>query len=482
MTKVFFFILPVLAGAFGTPLDDYICKPDHTYNYEVTGTVRGVHFTQYFLNMTSQTWKQIMQSRPIWWHEMIITIPDKMDSDSALMLISGGSNSKRYRVPRLMDKFSDLMTWIATSTNTVTAEIKQVPNQPISFEDDPSHYQRTEDAIVAWTWKSFIDSNGTDPEILLRLPMTKAAVRGIDTVQHLVAKAANRTINRFVLTGASKRGWATWTTAAVDTRVVAFVPVVMDLLNLVKNLHHYYRSLGGWTYEFLPYYLTDFTARIDHPATQMMADIIDPIAYIGRYIFKPKLIIGAGGDEFFMIDDTKFYFRQLLGDKYLRMIPNTDHGLKHNINNVFEGIRAFYLSVIRRLALPELKWKAVPTKDGGRITLWTNIAPQTVSVYHASTISSKRKDFRMYILTPKHPFHPVFNPVKWLSQNATYLGNSTYAAEINKPRKGWTAFFIEATFQGVANSTHTYTTETLIVPDTYPFSDCRGESCRGHLV
>ena len=41
-------------------------------------------------------------------------------------------------------------------------------------------------------------------------------------------------------------------------------------------------------------------------------------AYIGRYIFKPKLIIGAGGDEFFMIDDTKFYFRQLLGDKYLR--------------------------------------------------------------------------------------------------------------------------------------------------------------------
>ena len=33
--------------------------------------------------------------------------------------------------------------------------------------------RRTEDAIVAWTWKSFIENNGTDPEILLRLPMTK---------------------------------------------------------------------------------------------------------------------------------------------------------------------------------------------------------------------------------------------------------------------------------------------------------------------
>ena len=41
-------------------------------------------------------------------------------------------------------------------------------------------------------------------------------------------------------------------------------------------------------------------------------------AYTSRYINKPKLIVCAGGDEFFMIDDTKFYFQQLLGDKYLR--------------------------------------------------------------------------------------------------------------------------------------------------------------------
>ena len=50
-------------------------------------------------------------------------------------------------------------------------------------------------------------------------------------------------------------------------------------------------------------------------------DLHDPMyisAYNSRYINKPKLIVCAGGDEFFMIDDTKFYFQQLLGDKYLR--------------------------------------------------------------------------------------------------------------------------------------------------------------------
>ena len=31
-----------------------------------------------------------------------------------------------------------------------------------------------------------------------------------------------------------QRGWATWTTGAVDQRVVSIVPVVLDLLNLVQ--------------------------------------------------------------------------------------------------------------------------------------------------------------------------------------------------------------------------------------------------------
>ncbi len=38
---------------------------------------------------------------------------------------------------------------------------------------DPSHQSRSEDGIIAWTWDTFIQSNGSDPDILLYLPMTK---------------------------------------------------------------------------------------------------------------------------------------------------------------------------------------------------------------------------------------------------------------------------------------------------------------------
>lgn len=37
---------------------------------------------------------------------------------------------------------------------------------------DPSQQSRHEDAVIAWTWKTFIE-NSSDPEILLRMPMTK---------------------------------------------------------------------------------------------------------------------------------------------------------------------------------------------------------------------------------------------------------------------------------------------------------------------
>jgi len=36
--------------------------------------------------------------------------------------------------------------------------------------------KRKEDDIIAWTWKMFVEGNGTDPEILLRMPMTKVWV------------------------------------------------------------------------------------------------------------------------------------------------------------------------------------------------------------------------------------------------------------------------------------------------------------------
>lgn len=96
----------------------------------------------------------------------------------------------------------------------------------------------------------FID-NINEPNILLRLPMTKAAVRAMvlnkrlkklkiyhscinvqDAATDFVAKQKISQIKKWMVAGGSKRGWTTWTTAAVDKRVYAAIPIVMDLLDI----------------------------------------------------------------------------------------------------------------------------------------------------------------------------------------------------------------------------------------------------------
>ena len=76
----------------------------------------------------------------------------------------------------------------------------------------------------------------------------------MDTIETFLADETNptghvATIKKWNVSGGSKRGWTTWLVAAVaPDRVKCFVPIVMDLLNLIENMHHMYKAYGGWTW------------------------------------------------------------------------------------------------------------------------------------------------------------------------------------------------------------------------------------------
>ncbi|KAK3090862.1 hypothetical protein FSP39_015299 [Pinctada imbricata] len=472
-----------------TPLDDYVNAPDPHYSYTEIASSRGPGYTLYTLNLTSQKWlDELISNRPIWWHYLTVTIPDKINyTDSASMFIDGGSNDDGP--PSVTDNFVALTTVLAASTGAISADLKMIPNQPITFRDDPSKSKRSEDAIIAWTWKKFVQRNGSNPEILLRMPMTKAAVRAMDTIADFAKKKLGSQVNidKFFIAGASKRGWTTWTTGAVDKRVFAMVPIVLDLLNIVKNLHHMYRNLGGWTFAFNDYYDCDITRDLDKPAIQKMADIVDPFAYNDRYETIPKLMVTTGGDEFFQPDDANYYFSDLKGPKYLRQVifvklPNAEHSCAgHEISLLF-SLRSFFLQTVTQTPFPKFSWKREFTSTGGRITLYSESTPFKVQTYYARTLDSRRRDFRLLIANPDGSGSPFPHPVFWLSDAALNVGNNTYIAEYQNPNGGWLAFFIQVAYPGVGESVLEFTTEALIIPDTFPFPDCQGEGCKGTLV
>src|SRR5947207_15701648 len=101
--------------------------------------------------------------------------------------------------------------------------------------------------------------------------MTKSVVRAMDAVTSFCAGAEGGKIkiDGFVVTGASKRGWTTWTTAAVDKRVVAIIPIVIDTLNVQQSAKHHFEAYGFWAPAIKDYTnirLSDWSATPQHPA------------------------------------------------------------------------------------------------------------------------------------------------------------------------------------------------------------------------
>lgn len=97
--KICFFLSAfVFISVSCTPLDDYVNTPDLHYKYELITTYENIGVKTYVLNMTSQKWQdETFVKNPIWWHQLLISIPNKITRPgAAFMLIDGGKNDPRY--------------------------------------------------------------------------------------------------------------------------------------------------------------------------------------------------------------------------------------------------------------------------------------------------------------------------------------------------------------------------------------------------
>ena len=259
-------------------------------------------------------------------------MPDEIANDTALLVIAGGSNDKPAPA-----RANPLLAIAAMMTRSVTAELRMVPNQPLTFagETDP----RAEDGIIAYSWDKYLRTG--DETWPLRLPMTKSVVRAMDAITGFCRSPAGGgvEIGRFVLAGASKRGWTAWTAAAVDRRVAAVVPVVIDLLNIEASFEHHYRAYGFWAPAIAAYQASGIMRWAGTAELASLLEIEDPFAYRDR-LSLPKFVVNSAGDQYFLPDSSRFYFDALIGEKYLRYVPNTDHSLKGS--DARESVLAFY--------------------------------------------------------------------------------------------------------------------------------------------
>ncbi len=96
--------------------------------------------------------------------------------------------------------------------------------------------------MIAFGWRRFLNGSAVDPRWLMRLPMTKAGVNAMTAIQLYAQNFANvPPISDFIVCGASKRGWNTWTIAAVGERFFfCFVSLVLYFLFRCFFLFYFY--------------------------------------------------------------------------------------------------------------------------------------------------------------------------------------------------------------------------------------------------
>lgn len=429
-------------GTTETALDRYVAQTDATFSWRKAAESRDQDVTGYALDLVSQQWLTPAEvNRTEWRHWLTIVKPDEVKHLTALLFIAGGSN-RPGNPPR---PSRDLIE-IARRTGSVVAELRMIPNQTLVFNNDG--VERKEDDIIAYSWNHYMRTG--DERWPARLPMTKAAVRAMDAVSAFLgsAEGGKTAIETFVVAGASKRGWTAWCTAAVDRRVIALCPLVIDILNVEASFDHHFRAYGFFAPSVADYVRHGVVDWAGTPELRALYGIEDPFSYRDR-LTMPKLLINAAGDQFFLPDSSQFYFGQLKGENQLRYVPNTDHGLKDT--DVFQTLTTWYQAILERSPRPKFSWDCAAD---GTLTVRAETKPAEVKLWQAT--NPVARDFRLETLGAKWTSTPLAE------------ANSVYTAHLQAPAEGWTAGFIELTFE-LGGRPLKLTTSVTVRPEKMPF-------------
>jgi PhoPQ-activated pathogenicity-related protein len=367
--------------------------------------------------------------------------------------------------------------------------LQQIPNEDLSFPDHPE--PQGEDALIAYGWRKFLNGSATDPTWLMRMPMTRAGVNAMTAVQDYFKRYHPTKIapEKFIVAGASKRGWNTWTVAAVDTRVAAAIPIVMPIPDMVPNIAAEWRAYGNWSFALKDYVHYDimnflFTA----PAgAQAIADVTGPLTYIKRFTF-PVWNIIACGDEFTLPDSPRFWWNLLPGEKHLRAIPNAEHSMAGHSFDIVSDIMAFYKLFVHNIPRPTVDWTLVHAGASGAasITVNTSMVPKTAKMWWADTVASTGlRDFRLVTCFDIS----CLQPVAWFPVDLTAVSGgdanstlTTFVGERTAPAVGWTGFLVQLDFEIDVPAMNEkvwwrISTEVNIVPDVFPFPVCPDSEC-----
>lgn len=360
-----------------TALQAYLHNGDKTFHWELKDTYDIGNVKAYNILLTSQQWHEY-----VWTHQLTLLVPPENKYDAAMLFITGGSNKKGQ--PNWVgrdDDFNAAMAAVAEKNRGTVAVLRQTPNQPLVGD-------LTEDALISYTLHQFKEDG--DYSWPLLFPMVKGAVKAMDVIQEFSKSRLHHDINRFLVSGASKRGWTTWLTGANDNRVTAIAPMVIDILNMPVNLDYQIKMWHEYSVQIQDYVKLEIPQTATSAKGQAITTMVDPYSY-RKKLTMPKLLIMGTNDEYWNVDAIKNYIDSIPGTNFVKYVPNVGHGLGDK-REALASLSAFFGHTLAQTPYPELQWDLTQTKKNA--TLKVNASPDVLVDAILWSTDSRDTDFR----------------------------------------------------------------------------------------
>ena len=406
----------------------YVHEPDTSFAWKRIDQKKIKDATLTHLELICQNWRG-----HFWSHDLLIVRPTtSRQADIAMLFITDDSFNASD------EKEADPFNEVAQRAGAIVAILSKVPNQPL-------YDGRKEDALIAFTFDQYLKTR--DPTWPLLFPMVKSAVRAMDTLQTFAQQEFNQTIERFVVSGASKRGWTSWLTAAVDDRVVGIAPMVIDMLNMKAQLDWAEKMYGQQSDEIRDYTDLKLHQKLDDPPMQTLRGWVDPYSYRRSYTM-PKLLLLGTNDPYWVVDSLRHYWNDLPEPKLVFQTPNSGHDLGGG-HDAWQTLAAWFQMIVDRRPLPKVDWQL---RDGtnGAAGLMVRVN-QPVSKIRLWTAHSTDRDFR---------------DEKWTSYELEIQSGSNQASvDVPKPAAGFTAFLAEVELTAPTGHSYKLSTQVQVIPD-----------------
>lgn len=390
----------------------YLAHPDASFAWEVTSNDTTEAGTVYSFRFVSQNWRG-----GDWSHLLRVYEPKELKNPNLMLLfITGGSSRSVVKPEDHVQGFS-----LANACGSRVAVLPQVPNQPLLGD-------RFEDDLIGETFVKYLETQEGDWPLLF--PMVKSAVQAMNALQAW-GQQRGKPVEGFVVTGASKRGWTTWLTGAMDRRVKAIAPMVIPTLNMKAQTRHQLESWGKYSEQIEDYTRRGLTEKFDDPVGSKLWRMVDPYSYLDR-ITVPVLQINGTNDRYWTLDSMNLFWDDIRAPKGVVYLPNAGHGLDVQRDWAIHAVGALVRTVAAGEALPAVETRVTPVVNGKmRLEVISSHAPKSVQLWEAA---SETRDFR---------------ESKWTARTDSGSGSDSVRAvyTIALPENGFAAAFADLTFE-----------------------------------